>query len=946
MSICWTLPLHALDVDVDEWIAAVQSSNPTNESLTLLQQIEQSIVDDNNQQLLDQLLTLEQQLKIDETSITFIDLHRLIGELYASRFQQYAEAKIHLKTALDHISKEERPTAYLQTLFWYVHAHYWLFEAQSVTTLSLQGLAFAEQQQNRKYQMLFLQWLGQAFGLEKEWAEAISYYGRMKALADEEKLPDFQLGAQLNTAVALHKSGQSDTAIVVLQTGRPYLEKVPDDTHRKATYLLWEGVILGAVDRFKESEQTLHEVIAIYDSLQIPNRQMHSRIELANVYIKQKKQRTAIQILEEVLQLTPDHITRFERKYVNSLLYRAHRELGNFERAIFHREAVNDVDMELDSINNAQVIKELEKKYKSEQQQQIIAEQESKLAQRRWLAAALLLSLLLLIGMVFAVRRLNRSKQQLTAQNQIIQQQAEELQTLDQLKSNFFVNVSHELRTPLTLILGPISSVLKSNTLDNRNFTLLKKAQQSGQDLKKMISSILDLSKLEANKMELDPQPTLLYDFTKRLAAAFESQADIRHIEYTFQFDVDKDIRISIDQEKFAIIINNLLSNALKFTHSDGHVHFQIQDQGSHIQFTVRDTGRGIHQDDLPHIFDRFYQSKQKTERVEGGTGIGLSLTKEYVKLMGGDLTVESQLDKGSTFRATIAKQEILGVRQDVELADELIASYQTVKVNTTPTPTITDRHLLIVEDNSSLRDYLHTLLSPHYQVTLAANGKKALDHLTVTNRLPDLILSDVMMPEMDGYELLETLKASDNYRGIPVVMLTARADLQDKLKALRIGVDDYMLKPFEEEELLVRLQNLLSNYQIRQNTQQLVLADAAENAPLDVPIISQEDQLWLADVETLLKGQLSNSTYSITQLAGDIALSERQVRRRLKQLVGLSPAQYFKAIRLQHARQLLEQYKYKTVAQTAAAVGFRDAGAFSKAYKAAYGRLPSAYLG
>jgi signal transduction histidine kinase/DNA-binding response OmpR family regulator len=939
MCCCCTYWTQATDVVLEEWISTARQSNV---SVDLLDAVERYQQVGDRQEVLNHLLELADEKAAQQSESLLIDLQRLIGQLYAQDFQQYNAAKPYLESALDRLSKTKQPESYLSTLFWYTHVHYWLFEAEATTALALEGLELAEATNDKRSQMLFQQWLGQAFALQSDWGKAIEYYNQMRQLAIQQgDMPDFQFGAQLNIAVALHKSGQSDTALLILEAGLPYLEELPADYEGRNNYLIWRGVMLGATEQYAESEATLKQVMTIYDSLQLPNRQMHSRIELSNVYIKQNKQRAAIRVLNDVLQIAPKNITRFERKYVHSLLYRAYRELRDFEQAIFHGEAVKDVDMEIDSINNAQTIQELEKKYENAKQQQIIDEQQHELAQRKWLYLALLLSVLLLGSMLLVTYNLNRSKKKLAEQNKIIQEQAEELQTLDQLKSNFFINVSHELRTPLTLILAPINSIIKSNTLNNRNFTLLKKAQQSGQDLKKMIGSILDLSKLEANKMELDAQPTLLYQFTKRLAAAFESQADIRNITYTFRYDADQDLKVNIDQEKLAIVINNLLSNALKFTNSNGEVHFRVRDLGSQLKLTVQDTGRGIHEDDLPHIFDRFYQSKQKIDRVEGGTGIGLSLTKEYVKLMEGDLIVESELEKGSTFTATIAKHEMLGIGREVEMGEELLASYEMVKTSTELSSISSGRRLLVVEDNSSLRDYLRTLLSPHYQVSLAANGQKALEVLTTLDQLPDLILSDVMMPEMDGYELLETLKASDTYRGIPVVMLTARADLQDKLKALRIGVDDYMLKPFEEEELLVRIHNLLANSQIRQATQQLISVIDTEEG-VHVPTISIEDQTWLTDVETLLKDQLSNSTYSITQLAGDIALSERQVRRRLKQLVGLSPSQYFKAIRLQHARQLLEQNRYNTVAQTAAAVGFRDAGAFSKAYKAAYGKLPS----
>ncbi|MEL6942688.1 MAG: ATP-binding protein, partial [Bacteroidota bacterium] len=514
-----------------------------------------------------------------------------------------------------------------------------------------------------------------------------------------------------------------------------------------------------------------------------------------------------------------------------------------------------------------------------------------------------------------------------------------------QLKSNFFANVSHELRTPLTLLLGPIGSVLKSGDLDQRNFSLLQKAQQSGKELLKMVSSILDLSKLEAQKMEVDWQPVLLFPLVRRISTNFESQAEIKQIQYTFNYRAEGDLFVEIDQEKLSIFLKNLLSNAIKFTPANGKVRMIVEDLGNKIQFTVKDTGRGIPDEDVAHVFDRFYQTKQANKAVEGGTGIGLALCKEYTQLMGGDITVKSQLNIGSTFIATIARREVLQATPnmvDMESSDILTPSSLAPKVNPS---NHTATSILVVEDNSSLRDYLYTILSPHYRVSLAENGVKALAFLQESKEidLPKLILSDIMMPEMDGYQLLEILKSKEKFRALPTIMLTARADAQDKLKALRIGVDDYILKPFEEEELLVRIQNLLSNYQVRSETTKLI--SEHNQSTENTSSISQEDQAWLAEVESHLQKQLSNSSYSILQLSFDIALSERQLRRRLKQLVGLSPSQYFKLIRLQNARQLLEQKRYKTVSQTAAAVGFQDTGAFSRNFTKQFGRKPSEYI-
>ncbi|MFT5166005.1 MAG: signal transduction histidine kinase/CheY-like chemotaxis protein [Saprospiraceae bacterium] len=570
---------------------------------------------------------------------------------------------------------------------------------------------------------------------------------------------------------------------------------------------------------------------------------------------------------------------------------------------------------------------------------------------------------------------------QIVKDKKIIEKQSEELRQLDKVKSRFFANVSHELRTPLTLMLGPISSALKSGDLTNRNFTFLKKAQQSGKELLKLIGSLLDLSKMESGKMELNEQVELLFKLTRRLASAFESHAQRDGILFTYIYKAEKDLQVELDKEKVETILNNLLSNAIKFTTKGGKVNIRIEDLAKVIKISVADTGRGIHTDDLPHVFNRFFESTQRNAPTEGGTGIGLALSQELVHLMNGKIWVESEWGKGSTFFVEIPRKEVLGMvdnsnpkaeEVEVPLAEDGLAAKNSATDSELPT-------ILIVEDNHSLRDYLIMILSSHYNVLVAENGRVALDLLTGDGgrrteeekerleegegktedrgggtegisvadysvssvlRPPSLILSDIMMPVMDGYQLLKILKSEDDFRHIPVVVLTARADLRDKLKALRIGVDDYLLKPFDEEELLTRIENLLENHQER-----ITAHSVTEEEDPSLPILSKEDEEWLRDIEQLLADQLSNSYYSIPQLAHDQAISERQLRRRLKQLTGLSPLHYIKEIRLQKARQLLEQKQYKTVAQTAAAVGFQNAATFSRNFYRLFGKMPSDYL-
>ncbi len=328
-------------------------------------------------------------------------------------------------------------------------------------------------------------------------------------------------------------------------------------------------------------------------------------------------------------------------------------------------------------LESEQVTKERSKKSLNENELRInLLSKEKELdrhrAQNRLFILAALVGVLFLGLLTIIYNRERKSKSKLEAQNHIIAQQSAALRQLDSAKTRFFANVSHELRTPLTLILSPLGTVLKSGTLDNKNFTLVSLVRQNTQGLLKLVNEILDLSKLEAGKLVLHEEKTVVYNLIRRIIASFESSAEVHQIHFTFIFQVDRYLQLMLDTDKFEKILNNLLSNAFKFSKPKGTVTITVTDEQSHLKLTIADTGRGIHPDDLPHIFNRFYQSNQPNALTEGGTGIGLSLSMELVRLFGGTLYAESILGEGSTFVFELPKKEVLGSIQTHE-AEEML---------------------------------------------------------------------------------------------------------------------------------------------------------------------------------------------------------------------------------------------------------------------------------
>lgn len=532
---------------------------------------------------------------------------------------------------------------------------------------------------------------------------------------------------------------------------------------------------------------------------------------------------------------------------------------------------------------------------------------------------------------------------------QKIAQQADDLKKLDRIKSRFFANISHELRTPLTLIIGPITLLL--NQLQQKpEATPIKKSlkgiKKSSENLLKLVEEILDLSKMEAQKLGLNEEAVHLESFVQDIYQSFSKQADYLNINYTLEFNIEASLYLLLDSNKVERMLNNLLSNAFKFTGEGKQIRLTVNHSENEIKFIVTDTGTGIHPSDLPHVFERFYQSKQANTPTQGGTGIGLALVAEYTQLMAGSVHADSSLGEGSSFSISLPKQVVQLSAQEQQ---QILLQYQPTLISD-----LTDElklvqnsdkpiTILVVEDHPEIRNFIHSILNLDYNVLTAPNGLEGLNILQNNPESIDLIISDVMMPQMDGFEMLEAIKADKNWQHTPVIMLTARASEEDKLHALTIGVHDYLTKPFSIEELKVRINNLLHNAFDRKTwlKEQLEPLDETPTSP-DIPL--EVDAKWVKKIEDFMASQIDNEAFTIPLLAEHMYLSEGHLRRKLKRITGLTPAKMFKLVRLNMARSYLEKGTFATVKEVAFAVGFQTADNFSKSYKKQFGKLPSAY--
>lgn len=610
----------------------------------------------------------------------------------------------------------------------------------------------------------------------------------------------------------------------------------------------------------------------------------------------------------------------------NKNLEAAYAELKNYEAAYQYRNAL---DLLQDSIFNEEKLRQIEEiqtKYDVQKKDDQIALQTSELARKnQGLYAALALAGLLLVIIFLAWRNIQQRKNT-NAQ----------LQQLDRSKSRFFANISHELRTPLTLILAPLENTLpKIPSKEIKNH--LNLAHSNAKKLLTLVNEILDLSKLESGKLQLGEQSVELESLLKRLLFSYHSLAQLQELMLSFSYHLPEGTTVKLDIDKFEKVINNLLSNAFKYSLPGGVVTLKAsQAENGPLKIEVIDTGKGIRKEDLSKIFDRFYQAEDENEPLQGGTGIGLAYAKEIARLFGGGLSVESNLGEGSIFTFTLpfkkdSNFKSLPIEAEIySLKTEEKATTEDLK-NTLFFP---ERpKLLIVEDNFEMSRFLAQTLSKNYHCTTAKNGLEALEKLEKESF--DLITSDVMMPIMDGFTLLEKIQEKEALHHTPVLLLTARALEEDKLKGFALGVDDYLTKPFSTKELIARINNLLKNKLARENWKKEE-ASKTESQPLSV------EMRLLQKATDFVNANLDNPNFKIGDLANELNYSQRQLQRLLKKLTGFSPIEFVRELRLEHAHQLLEIRQFATVAEVCYAIGMENASYFSKVFKERYGKSPT----
>lgn len=781
--------------------------------------------------------------------------------------------------------------------------------------------------------------------------------------------------ANNNIGIAIDKLGRPQEALPFLEKGLELARKTEDPEMigaglvNLADFYLSQGLqmekakemFLEAISYLEEAEEQalstayygLGRFFMIKDQLEVAKKWFQKALETASYFE----------------DLNSQKLTYWQLSYI-------YEKQGNLAKALnFIKEyqSLNDslINLEsLETINKLNIEFESEKKEKENLQleneltKSELVNAKQKVVRNQILGIGSLIVFVGLIGFIwFRYRQRIRIKEQeveLEKQRLRKEQQekeAEKLRELDAMKTRFFTNISHEFRTPLTLIIGK-NDQMQAAVDDPKLQSGFEMVGRNGHRLLDLVNQVLDVAKLESGGMNLEMSQLDAILFLKHMFYSFESMSQEQGINLIFESDLKK-LNTAFDHKKIERVIFNLLSNAIKFTPDGGEISMQVavgsmQSKTSQLPtadsslptedcllVTISDSGVGIKASQLPYIFNRFYQADSSENQPQPGTGIGLSLVKELVALHQGNIEVASELNKGTIFIISLpipaSLDEFSFKAVDTQLSPEALPS-KTITGNQEPSAAATKREqILLVEDNDDIRAFVkEQILSFGYQVYEARDGIEGLEK--AQELIPDLIISDIMMPRLDGYGVAKGLKEDEKTSHIPVILLTSKASEESRIAGLELGVDDYLLKPFNAKELEVRIGNLIKQRKrLREK-----FSTATVIRPNEVSAVSM-DQVFLKKVLNSIEENLANEQFGVESLADDAGMSVNNLNRKLSALVDQTAGKLIRSMRLQRAADLLKQ-KAGTIAEIAYDTGFNSHASFNRSFKQQFGVSPTTY--
>lgn len=661
---------------------------------------------------------------------------------------------------------------------------------------------------------------------------------------------------------------------------------------------------------------------------------------LAQNFLAQRKYDSALHYASLQLNLALDYQFLYDQKlaYENlSKVYSAKKEYRSAYEALLNYIQINDSLFSEEKVSQIEHIREQYETEKKEQEISSLAKEKENVEFKRNIYGILAV-LIFIIGVFVYNQQRIRSRR-----NRLLLEKEKEI---DRLKSRFFANISHEFQTPLTLILGPIDDMLAKTENPNDRLRMLT-MKRNAERLLELINQLLDLSKIESGKFKINISNSDIIPVIKGITMSFHSIAEQHGIELRTELNTDS-LYINFDRPKFESVLTNLLSNAFKFTQDKGKITVTAiviteqnkKAQNEILRISVEDNGKGIPENEVNQIFDRFYQADNNELLQQEGSGIGLALTKELVELHQGNIYAESKLGKGTkiTFELPVFQSEsrsektsnidepVYKTQVDHNVPDLIYESEDETK---SELPIV-----LVIEDNQDVSKYITEILSTSNKVLTATNGQEGIDR--ALTELPDMIISDVMMPRKDGFEVCNILKNDEKTSHIPIILLTAKSDISDKIKGLTTKADDYLTKPFIPAELLIRVQNLINSRRLLRNKykQNGVLR------PKDIAVNSVDENFLNRFVE-IVELHMSNENFGVEELGNKMNMSRSQLHRKLTTTLGQGPNQFIRSFRLQRALELLKQ-NAATASEVAYRVGFSSPSYFTKCFREQFGYTPS----
>jgi len=803
--------------------------------------------------------------------------------------------------------------------------------------------------------------LGNIYQYQKQYDKALDHHEKSLQLNN---ILDFEIGisANYNNIGNVYKElDQLDKALEYYNKSLEIKEKVNDVMGTASSYNNI-GLIYLENGEYARAKEIHMKALSLNKELNNENGISLCLINIGYDYLCDGGYDEAIKYTKQGLTLARSNGQKEIETEACSILSKAYASIGRYKDAYeFHLQYITEKDSMFNE-ETARLISEMESKHEIEKRENEIAllnadheKQELKLQKHKVQRYFLIGTVIFILIILFFIYNRYRIKQKTS----------QKLREINEVKSRFFANLSHEFRTPLTLILGPLEKMIEDP--DIKESKLFRMMYRNAMRLLVLNNQLLDLSKLEAGQLTLKAKLGNIAEPLKAMAYSFSSLAEQRDICYDIEVS-QAEIQMYFDADKLEKIVYNLLSNAFKFTPDKGQINFLVSSDfertgvyrikpaqmnkridNSHLIIKVSDSGQGIDEQKIDKIFDRFYQIDGSLTREHEGAGIGLALTRELVELHHGTITVTSKKGHGSVFTVKLPMGDNIFSPDEISVDEVEKVDLQGMEDLFFDEPGSQDEPrqadgrsgqlpiILIVEDNADMRGFISDHLEKGYQIQEAENGKSGLEK--ALKLIPDIIITDLMMPVMDGMEFCEKIKTDEKTSHIPVIMLTALSSVEDKIKGLETGADDYMPKPFNSQELNARIRNLVGQrMKLRQRYRK-----EFKIQPSDISVTSA-DEKFLNKIIRVIEENMSNPDFDVETLISEVNMSRAQLYRKIKALTDQSTTEFIRTQRLQRAAQLFEQH-YGSIAETTYAVGFNNLSYFTRCFKKLFNMTPSEYI-